>query len=86
MLSWDYTECGLHVAILGWTPGLHICSNLKPEPKIIARHTSHTCREEVGDQTQHSLACGAWAGRMSLRGILAAQLCLPQPIGKTRTG
>lgn len=36
-LSWGYVEGDLNLAILGWMPELHICSHLKPNPKIIGR-------------------------------------------------
>ena len=40
LASWVAAECGLNLAILVRVPGLHICSNINPEPKMTGRHSN----------------------------------------------
>lgn len=76
----------LNLAILGRTPELHICSNIKAQSKITGRCSTQARPPGWRWQTGHRAARPAGLAReffsMILRGVLAAQLTPPHP-GRT---
>lgn len=80
LLSWGYVEGDLNLVILGRMPERHICSDLKPEPKITGRRSTQAAPAGEGRETGHRASGLVREGpRMILRGVLAAQLTPPQP-------
>lgn len=53
LLSWGYVEGDLNLAILGRMPELHICSDLKPEPKITGRRSTQATPAGERRETGH---------------------------------
>ena len=78
LLSWVYVKCGLNLAILGRLPGLHICSNLQPEPKITGHHSTQATPAGGWKQLPGLPGLVREGCRRILR-VLAAQLTLPWP-------
>lgn len=54
LASWAAAECGLNLTTLGRVPGLHICSNLKPEPKMTGRCSTQATPAWRRWETGHS--------------------------------